>query len=105
MVRERLGVETPYTANSGVSADSHCPGWGSARNGRPHREQILPHLGHEAQGWDKSIVSSPYEAEPAAGPDRGGGKAEESSSDWVGAVGNAGLEDDTPSTLRDEPML
>lgn len=35
----------------------------------------------------------------------GRGKAEESSSGWVGAVGDAGLEDDTPSTLRDEPML
>ena len=33
---------------------------------------------------------------------RSGRGNEESSSGWVGAAGDAGLEDDTPSTLRDE---
>jgi len=38
-------------------------------------------------------------------PQSGKDKAEEPSSGWVGAVEGTGLEDDTPSTLRDEPML
>lgn len=72
MVRERLGVETLYAATLVVGADFHCPGWGLLATAGLTENRFLPHLGHEAQGWGKSIVSSPYGAETAAGPDRGG---------------------------------
>lgn len=104
MVRERLGVETPYTANSGVSADSHCPGWGLLATAGPTENRFLPHLNHEAQGWGKVSRQQPVRGR-ASSWSRSGRGNEESSSGWVGAVEGTGLEDDTPSTLRDEPML
>ena len=104
MAREHLGVETLYAANSVVSADSHCPGWGLLATAGPTENRFLPHLNHEAQGWGKVSRQQPVRGR-ASSWSRSGRGNEESSSGWVGAVGDDGLEDDTPSTLRDEPML
>ena len=104
MVRERLGVEPLMWQTFGGGADFYCPGWSLLATAGPTENRFLPHLNHEAQGWGKVSRQQPVRGR-ASSWSRSGRGNEESSSGWVGAVGDAGLEDDTPSTLRDEPML
>jgi len=42
MVRERLGVETPYAATLVVVADFHCPGWGLLTTEGPTENRSCP---------------------------------------------------------------
>lgn len=103
MVRERLGVETPYTANSGVSADSHCPGWGLLATAGLTENRFCPTSATRRRGGAR--VSSAARTRQSQQLVPIGEGQSRGVVIRLGGRKGTGLEDDTPSTLRDEPML
>ena len=92
MVREHLGVETPYAANSVVGVDSHCHGWGLLTAAGLTENRFCPTSATRHRGGAGSR-QQPVRGRASSWSRSGRGKAEESSSGWVGAVGDAGLEE------------